>query len=298
MAETPARFCSNCGQELSNDARFCSSCGRPVHETAHVPTPEADRPVPRTPPAAERSAWQRFMYGTVDAPQAPQAETPQEGLGQRHPILTGCLVVVGALVLLIIVAAALGGGDETAGGADAGGQQAQEEPVQPEEQPKEGRGQDQGGGQDQQQRDEGQQPKQGPASIGEEVVVGDAAYTVTNARPETRLADPDGFSDPLEGNFIVVDFTVENRGDDPMSVSDIGLYVYDAQDREFETESDVPSGYIPEDRDLFLIDRLNPGLSQNVRVVFSIPPDAQGFEMEVSSGGFFDTETRRITLGL
>jgi hypothetical protein len=94
-----------------------------------------------------------------------------------------------------------------------------------------------------------------------------------------------------------LDFTVENRGTEPMSVSDIGLYVYDSQDRQFETETDVPFGYIPEDRDLFLLDRLNPGLSQDVRVVFSVPPDTQGFEMEVSSG-FFGTETRRIALGL
>jgi hypothetical protein len=106
-----------------------------------------------------------------------------------------------------------------------------------------------------------------------------------------------GFDDPVEGNFIVVDFTVENRGTEPMSVSDVGLYVYDAQDRQFETETDVPFGYIPEIRDLYLLDRLNPGLSQDVLVVFSVPPDAQGFEMEVSSG-FFGTETRRIALGL
>jgi hypothetical protein len=137
--------------------------------------------------------------------------------------------------------ATFGGGDETAGGN--GDQQAKKESIEPEEQPNEE--QDQGGRQGQEQGDGGQQPKQGPASVGEVVVVGDAAYTVTNARPETRLADPDGFADPLEGNFIVVDFTVENRGNEPMSVSDIGLYVYDAQDRQFETESEASSGTSP-----------------------------------------------------
>ena len=43
------RYCSNCGQELGEDARFCPSCGRPVHEVAHVPTPEADVAVPPLP---------------------------------------------------------------------------------------------------------------------------------------------------------------------------------------------------------------------------------------------------------
>jgi hypothetical protein len=40
------RFCKNCGQELRPDYRFCPNCGRLVHTTAHVPTPEADAPVP------------------------------------------------------------------------------------------------------------------------------------------------------------------------------------------------------------------------------------------------------------
>ena len=56
MAETPARYCSNCGQELSPEDRFCPTCGRPVHRTAHVPTPEADAPVPPSPQQAQRTA--------------------------------------------------------------------------------------------------------------------------------------------------------------------------------------------------------------------------------------------------
>jgi hypothetical protein len=44
------------------------------------------------------------------------------------------------------------------------------------------------------------------------------------------------------------------------------------------------------------IDRINPGLSQDIRVVFLVPPDARGLKMEVSSG-LSATETRRIALG-
>ena len=62
------RFCDNCGQELSEDARFCSSCGRPIHETAHVPTPEADVPVP--PPPGQQQAG--------DTVPPPQQEDTQE----------------------------------------------------------------------------------------------------------------------------------------------------------------------------------------------------------------------------
>jgi hypothetical protein len=278
MTEAPRRYCGNCGNELSDDDQFCRSCGTPVHQAATVPTPEAEVDVP--PPPQPGGA------GGAAVPQQPA----QQGFGRRHPILLGCLGVFGLLVVLIIIGAALGGGgDETAGGGGGGGGQQDQAQNQ-------GQGQNQAQGQNQGQ-DQGQgQKKQAPARIGETVVVGDAAYTVTRAWRETVLRDPSGFDDPMQGNFVLVDFTVENRGDEPMSVSDIGLYVYDDQDRQYETETDIPLGAIPENKDLFLLDRINPGLSQDVRVVFSVPPDAKSFEMEVSSG-FFSTETRRISLG-
>src|SRR5215213_2746684 len=43
------RHCRNCGHELAETDRFCPNCGTPVHEAAHVPTPEADVEVPSPP---------------------------------------------------------------------------------------------------------------------------------------------------------------------------------------------------------------------------------------------------------
>ena len=57
MSETPARYCGNCGNELDPEDRFCQNCGRPVHQTAQVPTPEADVPVP-PPPQQEEAGTQ------------------------------------------------------------------------------------------------------------------------------------------------------------------------------------------------------------------------------------------------
>jgi hypothetical protein len=47
------RYCRSCGQELRAEDQFCANCGRPVHATAHVPTPEADVPIPPPPQQAE-----------------------------------------------------------------------------------------------------------------------------------------------------------------------------------------------------------------------------------------------------
>lgn len=111
------RFCGNCGHELSPDDRFCPNCGRPVHQVTQVPTPEVAVPVPPPPVQEDRSG-------------ASQSGARQGGWRRRHPILTGCLAVVGLLVLLIVVAAAFGGGDETAGGGSGGGdgQASEQEP--------------------------------------------------------------------------------------------------------------------------------------------------------------------------
>jgi zinc-ribbon domain len=49
------RYCRNCGHELRPDDRFCPNCGQPVHETAVVPTAEADVPVPLLPQQSEET---------------------------------------------------------------------------------------------------------------------------------------------------------------------------------------------------------------------------------------------------
>src|SRR5215212_10658357 len=87
MAEAPARYCSNCGNELRPEDQVCQNCGTPVHRAATVPTPEADVPVPPPPRA-----------GGGDAAAAPPPQqAPQESWRKRHPILSGCLTIFVAL---------------------------------------------------------------------------------------------------------------------------------------------------------------------------------------------------------
>src|SRR5215217_1386479 len=67
VAETPARSCSNCGNELNPEDQFSPNCERPVHATATVPTPEADVSVPAPQQVEDRpvsshaahTIWQR-----------------------------------------------------------------------------------------------------------------------------------------------------------------------------------------------------------------------------------------------
>src|SRR5215208_3177694 len=72
------RYCSNCGHELADD-RFCANCGTPVHEAAHVPPPEADRW--GIPPAVERNALERILFGTGTADRPTQSNSQRREPG-------------------------------------------------------------------------------------------------------------------------------------------------------------------------------------------------------------------------
>ena len=100
------RYCRNCGRELAEDDRFCPNCGTPVHEAAHVPTPEADRPVPSIPPPSERNAWQRFRYGMADAPEQyheASSERPYYPPPRDPGIWTGVKLGCGMFIVLPII---------------------------------------------------------------------------------------------------------------------------------------------------------------------------------------------------
>ncbi|MBA3387935.1 MAG: DUF4352 domain-containing protein [Rubrobacter sp.] len=125
--------------------------------------------------------------------------------------------------------------------------------------------------------------------------VGDVSYTVTNAEPVKKLKDPLNFEPPLKGNYVLITFTFANKGSEPATVSDIGMYLYDSQGNEYETDTDA-AFYLPDDKSLLLLDRVNPGLSQEVQTIYAVPPDAGGFELEVTSG-LFAAESARIELG-
>ena len=109
MAEVPDRYCSNCGHELQTEDRFCPNCGRPVHQTATVPTPEAEVFVPPPPQAGGDDA------ATVQA--------PQEGVrrGLSNPYNLGCLGIVGFLLFAVVVAAMIGSVRNGGGGNGGGG---------------------------------------------------------------------------------------------------------------------------------------------------------------------------------
>ena len=114
MSETPARYCGNCGNELDPEDRSCQNCGRAVHQTAQVPTPEADVPV-RPPPQQEEA-------GTQPLEQA-EAQPRQPWTTRQYAL--GCLGVFFVVFVVGAFVAALagneGGGNEAQKNKRGGG---------------------------------------------------------------------------------------------------------------------------------------------------------------------------------
>ena len=120
------RYCGNCGIRLSPQDRFCSNCGTPVHRSARVPTPEADKPIPPPPPQQSREAGARsvirrprqtlagilLLLGVVETALGMPAPTPDRSFAFRIGIGIGGAIftvlgvaaiglVVGGLVYLL-----------------------------------------------------------------------------------------------------------------------------------------------------------------------------------------------------
>ena len=95
------RYCTNYGHELSEDGRFCPNCGSPVHQTAQVPTPEADIPVPLPP--------QQRIWATATPPQQANALPWQRSMATKLAIGAAKVFVVLVLLGVVIVAEGVAG---------------------------------------------------------------------------------------------------------------------------------------------------------------------------------------------
>jgi hypothetical protein len=96
------RYCRNCGHELGQDDRFCSSCGRAIHETAVIPTPEADVPVP---PLTERQEPSPGLVSGEQRSSAVSASSTRNANSTRNAFIA---LGVGVGVVVLGIAAYTG----------------------------------------------------------------------------------------------------------------------------------------------------------------------------------------------
>ncbi len=143
--------------------------------------------------------------------------------------------------------------------------------------------------------------------IGETVTAGELTWTVDTARQTTEVK---GFAlppAPLRGNLVVVNFTVKNVSDGPVTLTPESLVLVDEVGRETPPAASVNTEYVvPEYAILFNERRLlDPGEEREGKVIFDlevpfeVDPSANlsGFQLQLGDGDPTVEEEKQVDLG-
>ncbi len=256
MAETPGRYCSNCGQELGDAGQFCPNCGSPAHQTARVPTPEADVPVPPLP--GQQQAGESGPPPTQQAAASPQRRSTASKL------FIGCasLVVVSFLFVgcfsILAVVGGSGGGGSGSGGSGS-------EPAA---------GSGGGGGSDVLDK-----PPPVACEVAKPCDLGESTVTVTKADKT------DGFSASstgaeFEGPFVIIEFDYAYRGTQPGEV-EYHWTLEDGKGRTYNYSFDRTLDYAEAHNRSLEYREMNPGTDRLGAIVFEVAPDAEDFTLQL-----------------
>ncbi|WP_020107964.1 DUF4352 domain-containing protein [Nocardia sp. 348MFTsu5.1] len=180
--------------------------------------------------------------------------------------------IVGGIVAVIVIAIAAGGGDKkdedstaaatTTQPADAGSNQQANEP----------------------------QNDSAPAAdttAGLNTPVRDGKFEFVVAGVEAGVADVGDnpyLNQQASGQFVLVNITVKNISDKPESFSPLDQKLFDAQGREFE--ADTTAMIAATSSDIPVWDKINPGNSVNIQLVFDMPADATPSKVELHDSMF------------
>jgi hypothetical protein len=261
------RFCHNCGSQLPHEAtNFCPNCGAAQTPRVEVP-PDPPPEVPET--------------GRISTPDAPGVPPPpqQSGRFSRTGLIVGGCATLLLLFLGLVACAAIiggGGGEETTTESSVS-----EEKEEAKEEAKKKKG------------TASKEKQETTVAINQPVTVGDLEWTVIDAQRASRLSSE--FLPAKEGNFVVADFNLLNQGNEAITFTSSSLSLQDSQGRTAEPDTDT-FGYIEPERNI-LMEQLNPGVSRQGRVIFSVAPDASGFTLQVGDAAILSDENGYVDLG-
>ena len=135
------------------------------------------------------------------------------------------------------------------------------------------------------------------AEIGEPLRVGDVTWVVEDAKMVTELTS--SYEKPIQGNFVVVNFTFTNEGKEAATLDIASMALIDSEGRKSEADPEK-FGYIPDDRNIFL-ENVNPGVTDEGQAIFTVAPDSTGFKLELGDadlahgGGMGEEEKRWVS---
>jgi len=126
--------------------------------------------------------------------------------------------------------------------------------------------------------------------IGDRVVVGERAYTVTNVKTASYVGD-EYYKVKADGIFVIVSMTIENIGKESGTMSTNDAKIIDSQGRTYESDNEAWSSL----NDNLFLKQIQPGLPAKGETIFDVPKGIT-CNLEVSEGGW-GTDTKLIALG-
>jgi hypothetical protein len=252
--------------EMGSDAPNAEQGGVETPEVELPPPPTVESPnLPAPPPAASVPVPPPQPPPTVTVPSPPrQGSTVWRG---TKLAFGGCVVLPILLVIGFVGCLAIGGGFGGGGGGGAGsgsgGQRAQEPTV----------------------------------GIGQPVRVGEVSWTVTNARQASEISQRGfgQFGDKKQGNFVIVDFSFTNNSSEAVTLDSASVALMDSSGNKSEADPDT-FGYVPANKDIFL-ENVNPGVTRQGQVIFTVAPGASGFELQVGDTDMLSDKNGYVDLG-
>ena len=136
-------------------------------------------------------------------------------------------------------------------------------------------------------------------SIGQAVTLGDVSWTVTDASKKSELHRYTFPPKTTPGNFVSVDFTVENVSNQPVTLTDEVIALFDSQGNEYRPAADRNDAYVENDKNLLFNEEglLEPGETKEGEVNFQVLPNSSGFKVRLEGTNPNANEERYVNLG-
>ncbi|GAB3241826.1 DUF4352 domain-containing protein [Kineosporia babensis] len=119
--------------------------------------------------------------------------------------------------------------------------------------------------------------------IGDPVRDGKFEFTVTKVRKGVKKVGGEFLSVEAQGQFVLINITVENVGDEPRAFSSMAQTLYDAKDREFSAD-DTASLYLDDSNSFYT--EINPGNQVKGVVAFDLPKGVAPARLELHDSLF------------
>lgn len=127
-------------------------------------------------------------------------------------------------------------------------------------------------------------------NVGDRVVVGERAYTITDVRTASSVGD-EYSRQSASGVFVIVTMTVENIGKESATLSTSDAKIIDSEGRTFESDTEAWSAL----EQNILLEQIQPGLPVTGQTIFDVPKGITA-NLEIADG-IWGTETKLISLG-